>query len=61
MRRDPCVAPLPAEPAEAADLSGLVTTVAQLSAVGGVAVWGTIYLALTGGRGGAGLAGPAAE
>jgi MFS transporter len=43
----------------AADLSGLVTTVAQLSAVGGVAVWGTIYLALTGGRGGAGLAVPA--
>jgi MFS family permease len=43
----------------AADLSGLVTTVAQLSAVGGVAVFGTTYLALTGGHGGAGLAVPA--
>lgn len=43
----------------AADLSGLVTTAAQLSAVGGVAVFGTGYLALTGGRGGAGLAVPA--
>jgi hypothetical protein len=43
----------------AADLSGLVTTVAQLAAVGGVAVFGTTYLALTAGRAGADLAVPA--
>jgi hypothetical protein len=37
-------------PDEAADLSGLVNTSAQVAAVAGVAVYGTVYFALAAGR-----------
>lgn len=43
-------------PRFAADLSGLVTTTAQVSAVAGVATFGTAYLAVVGGRAGASAA-----
>lgn len=43
-------------PRFAADLSGLVTTTAQVSAVVGVATFGTAYLAVVGGRVGASAA-----
>jgi len=43
-------------PRFAADLSGLVTTIAQVSAVAGVATFGTTYLAVVGGRVGASAA-----
>jgi hypothetical protein len=43
-------------PRFAADLSGLVTTTAQVSAMAGVATFGTAYLAVVGGRVGAAAA-----
>ena len=43
-------------PRFAADLSGLVTTTAQVSALAGVATFGTAYLAVVGGRAGASAA-----